>query len=138
MIWQKSFIMERHRFDGSDVIHLLSACGETLHCDRLVSRFGSYWPVLLVHLILWQFTYPTHRAASLQRVMAGLLTRVAERPDLPGEAWVDGIPICRGPLLSLLDYLPAVQTGGYRDARLPPTGRMTAADIAHWTATFEW
>ena len=26
LIWQKAFVMERERFDGADVIHLLANC----------------------------------------------------------------------------------------------------------------
>jgi hypothetical protein len=46
-------------------------------------------------------------------------------------------PLCRGTFLSLLEYLPAVERWGYRDARLRPTGTMTRQEIEHWTATFE-
>ena len=49
----------------------------------------------------------------------------------------DGRPLCRGTLLSLLDYLSDVEEGPYQDARLLPYGRMTPADIAHWTAHFD-
>ena len=41
---------------------------------------------------------------------------------------------CRGTLLSRAQYLPDIGWWGYQDARLPPEGRMTAEEIAHWTA----
>ncbi len=40
MIWQKAYIMERERFDGADVNHLLRACGAKLDWDHLIKRFG--------------------------------------------------------------------------------------------------
>src|SRR4051794_26816312 len=39
-IWQKAYIMERERFDGADVIHLILHCGRTLDWERLLRRFG--------------------------------------------------------------------------------------------------
>src|SRR5918992_5639654 len=39
MIWSKSFIMERERYDGADVAHLLRCLAPNLDWDRLLSRF---------------------------------------------------------------------------------------------------
>ena len=63
MIWSKGYIMERERFDGADVAHLLRACGRTLDWPRLLARFDRHWPVLLVHLVLFAFVYPSERDA---------------------------------------------------------------------------
>src|SRR5262249_50329766 len=52
MIWSKAFIMERERYDGADVAHLLLACGARLDWQRLLARFGRHWRVLLSHLVL--------------------------------------------------------------------------------------
>jgi hypothetical protein len=43
IIWQKSFIMERERFDGADLTHLLRAHGKDLDWTRLLRRFGPHW-----------------------------------------------------------------------------------------------
>ena len=40
MIWQKALIMERERFDGADVAHVLRARADVLDWDRLLDRFG--------------------------------------------------------------------------------------------------
>src|SRR5207302_251148 len=55
MIWQKAYIMERERFDGADVLHLLRARGRRLDWPRLLARFGPHWRVLLSHLVLFGF-----------------------------------------------------------------------------------
>ncbi len=60
MIWSKSFVLERERYDGADVNHLLHACGESLDWERLLHRFDRYWEVLFSHLLLFQFAYPVH------------------------------------------------------------------------------
>jgi hypothetical protein len=35
MIWSKGFVMERERFDGADVTHLLRAVGPKLNWDHV-------------------------------------------------------------------------------------------------------
>src|SRR5258708_32777182 len=58
IIWSKGFIMERERYDGNDVAHLLRACGARMDWDRLLRRFAEHWRVLLSHLVLFGFIYP--------------------------------------------------------------------------------
>jgi hypothetical protein len=129
MIWQKAFIMERERFDGADIAHLIRACGGTLDWERLLRRFGgSHGRVLLVHLLLFQYIYPGDAACVPQWVLSRLLGRLASEPDPEGRG------LCRGPLLSRAQYLPDIDWWGYADARLEPIGPMTAEQIAHWTA----
>jgi hypothetical protein len=41
LIWQKAYIMERERFDGADVAHLLLKCGARMDWDHLLDRFGA-------------------------------------------------------------------------------------------------
>ena len=48
MIWSKAFVMERERYDGADVAHILRKSGPTLDWVRLLRRFRSHAPVLLV------------------------------------------------------------------------------------------
>src|SRR4051794_7904920 len=40
IIWMKAFIMERERYDGADISHLLYSGGEKLDWQHLVHRFG--------------------------------------------------------------------------------------------------
>ena len=47
MIWSKAFIMERERYDGNDVAHLLHARAAELDWSRVLRRFGPHWRVLL-------------------------------------------------------------------------------------------
>jgi hypothetical protein len=130
MLWSKSYVMERERYDGADIMHLLRACGARLDWSRLLSRFGAHWRVLLSYLILFGFVYPAESAGIPTWVMQELLHR------LQGELH-DPLPsdqLCQGTLLSREQYCIDINGWGYRDARLIPTGCMTAADIAHWTA----
>src|SRR4051794_1324036 len=76
MIWQKAYIMERERFDGADVAHLLRACGERLDWERLLRRFGPHWRILLVHLILFGFVYPAEQSKVPGHVLRALTDKL--------------------------------------------------------------
>src|SRR5215475_4294406 len=47
----KSYVMERERYDGADIVHLLHACSAQFDWHRLLERFGAHWRVLLNYLI---------------------------------------------------------------------------------------
>ncbi|HXO22359.1 MAG TPA: hypothetical protein VOA87_20760 [Thermoanaerobaculia bacterium] len=129
IIWSKSFVLERERYDGADVAHLLRSRARELDWKRLLRRFGSNFRVLLSHLILFGYIYPAERQAVPQEVMDALLSRlVGEGPAGPAEE-----RICRGTILSRSQYLTDVLEWGYHDARLAPIGAMSAADIRSWT-----
>jgi hypothetical protein len=130
MIWSKAFIMERERYDGADIAHLLLARGRELDWCRLLGRFGRRWRVLLSHLVLFGFVYPGERGVIPDAVMDHLLRRLGRERIWPPEA----ARVCDGPLLSRQQYLEDVTARGYEDGRLAPRGEMTAAEIAHWTA----
>ncbi len=129
-IWSKAFIMERERYDGADIAHILLAQGESLDWPRLLRRFWQHWRVLLSYLILFGFIYPGERDRVPDWVMTHLLDRL-RRDRYDGQA---GERVCQGTLLSWSQYLVDVQKWCYADARLVPRGNMTARDIAHWTA----
>lgn len=114
MIWQKAFIMERERYDGADVAHLLRTRGRDLNWERLLDRFGPRWPVLLSHCILATFIYPGDRPVVPERVMRALLRRM--RDELAPSP--DADHLCQGTILSLQQYAVDTEEWGYEDARL--------------------
>lgn len=128
-IWSKAFIMERERYDGADVAHLLRAQAERLDWQRLLRRFGPHWRVLLSHLTMFGFVYPCHRNLIPQAVMTDLLELM--RQECLGE--VPEHRVCFGPLLSREQYLVDIEQWDYRDARILPVGNMSASDTAIWT-----
>ncbi len=129
MIWSKAFIMERERFDGADILHLLRSCAGTLDWKRLLDRFGPHYRVLLAHLVLFGYVYPSERRAIPGRVMSELVRRFTteERSASPARR------LCRGTLLSRAQFLVDVAEWGYEDARLDPTVGMSSEHIAIWT-----
>jgi len=129
MIWTKMFVMERERYDGADVSHLLLHLGARIDWRRLEARVGEHWRVLLSHLLLFGYVYPSRRRLVPQDLMNSLLARLlAEQQALPVEDRV-----CRGTLLSRQQYLQDVQAGGWMDARLL-AGSMSEHEVDHWTA----
>lgn len=129
-IWSKAFVMERERYDGADVAHLILAHGERLDWQRLLDRFGPYWRVLLSHLVLFGFIFPSERSRVPSPVMQGLLRRLQAEQSGPNSP----DPVCYGTLLSWSQYLGDVLGGSFRDARIRPFGNMSAEEVARWTA----
>ncbi|HEX7154501.1 MAG TPA: hypothetical protein VF618_23650 [Thermoanaerobaculia bacterium] len=133
MIWSKSYVMERERYDGADVMHLLLRTGKRLDWQRLLRRFGDHWRILLMQLIKFGFVYPSERHRIPREVMDDLLGRLAnELNDRSIEK-----KICFGTLTSRAQYLVDVRSWGFQDARLAPTGTLSDDDVAHWTAAIE-
>jgi hypothetical protein len=132
-IWSKAFIMERERYDGADIAHILRACADRLDWHRLLRRFGRHWRVLLSHLVLFGFIYPGERRRIPDRVLRALLHRLEreQAAEPPGER------VCEGTVLSREQYLTDIDRWGYRDGRLVPRGTMTESDTALWTAAID-
>src|SRR6476660_2014315 len=42
-VWSKAFVMERERYDGADVAHIILAYGDRMDWRRLIDGFGRYW-----------------------------------------------------------------------------------------------
>jgi len=63
IFWQKAYIMERERFDGADIAHPLLKCAHKIDWEHLLRRFGPDWRVLLSHLVLFGFIYPSNALA---------------------------------------------------------------------------
>lgn len=126
----KAFIMERERYDGADVAHLIQANAEHLDWSGLLQRFGANWRVLLAHLTLFGYIYPGERHRVPQWLMDQLIARLAAESAHPPPA---DPHVCAGTLLSREQYLYDIEHLGYVDGRLTPVSTMTADDVARWT-----
>lgn len=111
-LWSKSFVCERERYDGADVVHLIRARAESLDWARLLRRYGDHWRVLLSHLIQFGYVYPGERNRVPPALMQDLIDRLA------GEiATAPPVRVCRGTLLSKAQYEVDVEAWGYHDGR---------------------
>ena len=133
MIWAKAFVMERERYDGADVAHLIRACAPRLDWRRLLERFGPHWRVLLSHLVLFGFIYPSERSLVPFPIVESLMDQLQKEKVDP----LSRNRVCRGTLLSRTQYRDDVESWGYDDGRQLPCGPMTAEQAAQWTAAGE-
>lgn len=128
MLWSKSFVQDRGRYDGADVAHLLRARADHMDWDRVLRRFGpEHWPVLLAQLVLFGYVYPAERTLVPPAVYEELVGRLLRSLEGPGDR-----RLCRGTLFSFMDYLPDLRSG-YADARLKPNGPLTRRQVRAWT-----
>lgn len=134
MLWSKAFVMERERYDGADINHLLRATAADLGWPRVLRRFGEHWRVLLSHLILFGYVYPVEAGKMPGWVMRELLRRAEAEIDAPAAAE----PAFRGALISREQYLPDMEAWGYRDPRLQANGgAMTHREVREWTKAID-
>jgi hypothetical protein len=131
MIWTKAFIQERERYDGADVAHLILKAD--LDWRLLMDQFRPHWRVLLSHLLLFDFAYPSERDRIPPWVMEDLLfrARLERRQPEPQER------VCNGTLLSRAQYLVDTEEWGFTDGRLQPHANLSRADVRHWTAMID-
>lgn len=113
IIWSKAFVCERERFDGHDIANLFRAVGHDMDWDRLLARFGDHWEVLLSHLVMYRFSFPSDRSQVPRWVMDELLRRELSQLS-------EDDPLrrgCRGTLISKVQYEHVVTHLGYADDR---------------------
>jgi hypothetical protein len=135
MIWSKAFIMERERFDGGDVAHLLRCRAPELDWERLLGRFdvNGGWRVLFAHLVLFSYVYPGDAGRIPGQVFDRLIDRLRhESPETGADP-----RLCRGSILSRSQYLVDLYRWGYLDARKAPLGSMSPEEIEQWTVAAE-
>ena len=132
-IWSKGYVLERERYDGADIAHLLRARGRDLDWRRLLGRYGRHWRVLLSHLVLFGFIYPSDRDAVPAWVLEELTGRLLRETKAPPPAR----KVCQGTLISREQYLTDLEEWGYEDARLRPGGPMSPGDVQIWTEAID-
>jgi hypothetical protein len=111
LIWSKALIMDRARYDGNDVAHVIMKQHSHINWRRLLSHMNQYWEVLLVHLLLFRFVYPSLRHVVPNWLLDELLARVDAQRQLP-----DSVKrACRGRIFSRDDYQTDVARWGYAD-----------------------
>ena len=111
LVWSKAFIQLRHRYDGSDVAHVLLKQHENIDWRRLLSYMEAHWEVLLAHLLNFRWIYPSERNHVPRWLMDELLERLRLQLDLPPPQ----MKVCRGRMFSRVDYQTDVQEWGFAD-----------------------
>ena len=101
MIWLKSYVQNRLRYDGADIQHIFLRYGRRLDWRRLLERLNPHWQLLFSNLILFEFIYPADYRGIVPRwLISELMNRVWSQYELP-----EGVrPVCRGPLIDQHQY----------------------------------
>lgn len=113
VIWSKSFVNERERYDGADVNHLILKAGREMDWVRMMRRFDRYWEVLFGHIMMFRFAYPSERDTIPDWVMAELMRRTLE--TIKDGNWPQ--KLCRGNLISRVNYQVDISRFGFDDGR---------------------
>jgi hypothetical protein len=113
LIWHRLFISERHRHDMSDIVHLILCCGDALDWDRLVTRVGEHWPLLLSQVLMFGYVYPGYRANIPSWVPERLLERARGEVGHNDE----DLDFTRGPLISRFSFAIDVSEWGFHSPR---------------------
>ena len=111
LIWCKTYVQNRERYDGADVNHLLLRCGKTLDWKRLFARLDQHWHLLLARLLLFQFVYPgDYRDIIPQWLFDELIKRAQEQYAIPASIE----KVCLGPLVDNTQYKTDVIAWNYK------------------------
>jgi hypothetical protein len=113
LIWHRLFISERHRHDMSDIVHLMLCCGESLDWERLVTRVGEHWPLLLSQILMFSYVYPGYRTNIPPWVTEHLVERARDQFDHND----DDQDFTRGPLISRFSFAIDVSEWGFNSPR---------------------
>lgn len=111
LVVSKAFRMKRSEFDGADVTHLILKKGARFDWKNLLSRMDQYWEILLVHILLFRFTYPSEREIVPAWLLRELLARLRAQMAIP----TPQDKVSRGSILSWHDYKQAVKDWGFKD-----------------------
>jgi hypothetical protein len=127
LIRMKAFVMERERFDGHDILHLLYRQADHLAWDRLLDWFSDDEALLLSLLALFQYAYP-FRAGAIPAGVREALAQVWSRPAPVSE------PLCNGTLLSKRQFEMDISAWGLVDARTKGRCQITEQEIKRWSS----
>ena len=110
LIWCKSYIQDRGRYDGADVLHLILRHGKKMDWNRLLHRLENHWHLLLAHLLNFQFVYPSDRDIIPRWLFDELLIKAKEQFDLPPSE----NKVCLGPIIDHSSYEIDIKEWGYK------------------------
>ncbi len=110
MIWSKSYVEDRYRYDGADIAHLIYRKGRTMDWHRLLMRMDRDWELLYAHLLNFRFIYPSERDCVPSWLMDEFASRLDKHRRLP----TPQDKVCRGPLLSRTEYEIDIREWGFK------------------------
>jgi hypothetical protein len=111
LLWCKIYVQNRERYDGADVNHILLKAGKNLDWKRLYARLDAHWHLLLMHLISFQFVYPSEYHDIIpQWLFEELLGRARDQYAIPPSLE----KVCRGPIIDQTQYEVDIKEWNYK------------------------
>jgi hypothetical protein len=111
LIWLKSYVQNRERFDGADINHIILKAGKNMDWKRLLDRLDQHWHILLAQILIFQFVYPADYHDIIPKwLFDELISRSNEQYDLPES----GEKVCRGPLIDQTQYAVDIKQWDYK------------------------
>lgn len=115
LIWCKSYVVNRERYDGADINHVILKYGEKLDWKRVLMRLDKHWHLLLSNLILFQFVYPYDYQQIIPKwLFDELMRRCNEQYELPAAV----IRVCRGPIIDNTQYEVDIKQWDYKSCTI--------------------
>ena len=113
LIWHRLFIHERHRHDMADILHLILCLGDTFDWERLVTRVGEHWPLLLAQLLTFSYVYPGYRT----NIPVWVYEQLLDRARAENTGTFEDVDFTRGPMISRFSFTIDVREWGFADPR---------------------
>lgn len=111
LIWCKSYVCNRERYDGADINHVLLKVGKTLDWKHLLGRMDPHWHLLLTIVVMFQFVYPSEFTDIVPKwLFDELVRRANEQYELPPPHE----RVCRGPMIDNTQYSVDVREWNYK------------------------
>ena len=111
LLWCKTYVQNRERFDGADVNHLMLKQGKTMDWEKVLYRLDQHWHLLLAEIIMFQFVYPADYHDIIPKwLFDELMKRAKEQYDLPAAVQ----RVCRGPIIDNTQYSVDVKNWDYK------------------------
>ena len=117
LIWCKTYIQDRGRYDGADVNHLILKASGEMDWKRLLERLDQHWHLLLGKLLNFQFVYPADRDVIPRWLFDQLLERAKDQFDLPPSE----NKVCMGPVIDHSSYAIDIKEWNYKSLTLYTT-----------------
>lgn len=111
LLWCKSYVQNRERYDGADLNHVMLRHGKKLNWERLLMRLDRHWHLLLSQLIQFQFVYPSDYHDIIPKwLFDTLIKRAQEQYDIPPAV----VRVCRGPIIDNTQYSVDIKEWEYK------------------------
>jgi hypothetical protein len=115
LIWCKTYVQNRERFDGADINHMFLKYGKQLNWERLLKRLDHHWHLFLCKILNFQFVYPSdYRDIVPKWLFDELMKRAYEQYDLPSSVE----RVCRGPLIDNTQYSIDIREWNYKSVTI--------------------